>query len=906
MVVAPLGEPAPIGGAAGTAGRAAGVRRTRVVEGPLAFRMGRADAAFDGDAGVQIMTLPQLAARLAGGFISAAGAQDLVAAIRTALDHGGLRELDGVRRLPGAARAVAATLTKVWHADLALAQFASRSARLADLADIERRVRSSLPAGVLAPRDLRDAALARTVHAGAVLGAVELDRPTAVAPVWRPLLRDLAAMVPLSLRDPGMADTGWFPGPVVAAGREPAAAVTVVSCADPRAETVEALRAVRELIASGRARPAEIAVCAAATDDHDGHFAVLARDLPLHFSHGVPVLASPEGQLCAALADVLVSGLGQGAVRRLFAHARGHPGALAALAPDWALGVRPGAALLDPGAWRRALAAAAGARRGGRDPAPVVMPVLELLARGTDAAAEAGRLLLSGRAGALWDEALRRAPAAALEFSLQDMRVPDGRDPASCAVWCPASHLAPRPRPFVRLIGMTAQSWPRRAAENPLLPAHILPASVLDPDPVGERDRRAFAAITRHASAACVLSASRRNAAGSRLAPSPLVPRDAAVVALRSTRIPRHAFNEADRLQARPAEAAATAAIAAATQCWRNWHHGAVTAHDGRVRRDHPLIVAALAGVQSAASLRLMLRTPLAFVWRHALGWRPGSDEDQPLVLDPRAYGELVHALLKDTVDRLEPVPGFGRASPDEVAAALAAATATVGAAWPLVRSVPPALLWRHTLDAAAAMALRALTLDDAFQPGTRSFTELAFGGAAAPSPPPAALPWPPGAEVVIPGTGVRLQGIIDRLDVTGDRRAARVTDYKTGPAPRHAARIVLGRGAELQRVCYALAVRTLIVDARRVVARLVFLGDDDPAIEPLRDVDDAIAGLAAHVTAASAVLTAGMAVPNGEASGEHDEFRLALPAAADGYFQIKQAAFRRALGALTRIWGSP
>ena len=67
-----------------------------------------------------------------------------------------------------------------------------------------------------------------------------------------------------------------------------------------------------------------------------------------------------------------------------------------------------------------------------------------------------------------------------------------------------------------------------------------------------------------------------------------------------------------------------------------------------------------------------MLRDPLAFVWRYALGWRVVPDDDQPLTLDARAYGELVHELLKRTVDALEPVPGYARASRQEIEAALA------------------------------------------------------------------------------------------------------------------------------------------------------------------------------------------------------------------------------------------
>ena len=64
-------------------------RRTIVVEGPLAFRMRRIVAARRSEAGIQIMTLPQLAARLAGGFMRPARSQDLDPAIRTALEAGG-------------------------------------------------------------------------------------------------------------------------------------------------------------------------------------------------------------------------------------------------------------------------------------------------------------------------------------------------------------------------------------------------------------------------------------------------------------------------------------------------------------------------------------------------------------------------------------------------------------------------------------------------------------------------------------------------------------------------------------------------------------------------------------------------------------------------------------------------
>jgi hypothetical protein len=120
------------------------------------------------------------------------------------------------------------------------------------------------------------------------------------------------------------------------------------------------------------------------------------------------------------------------------------------------------------------------------------------------------------------------------------------------------------------------------------------------------------------------------------LAASPLVPHGVRTTTLKRARIPRHAFSEADRLLARPDDAAASPAIAAADACWRNWRRPAVTSHDGLVRTDHPIIARAFGQAQSATSLRLILRDPLAFVWRYALGWRSLVEDEQPLSLDAR------------------------------------------------------------------------------------------------------------------------------------------------------------------------------------------------------------------------------------------------------------------------------
>ena len=120
-------------------------RRSVVIDGPLAFQMRRLAAARNGECGVQIFNLPELAAHLAGGFAYPAPKELLEPAIQASLDEGGFEELDGVRHLPGMTRAVARSLRRAWNADVELNEVARRvgAPRVADLATIEQRVRRS-------------------------------------------------------------------------------------------------------------------------------------------------------------------------------------------------------------------------------------------------------------------------------------------------------------------------------------------------------------------------------------------------------------------------------------------------------------------------------------------------------------------------------------------------------------------------------------------------------------------------------------------------------------------------------------------------------------------------------------------------------------------------------------------
>jgi hypothetical protein len=69
--------------------------RTSVIGGNLAFQMRRAAAARANECGLQILTLPQLAARLAGGFTTPLAMEELDLAVQRALAEGGFLRTRG-------------------------------------------------------------------------------------------------------------------------------------------------------------------------------------------------------------------------------------------------------------------------------------------------------------------------------------------------------------------------------------------------------------------------------------------------------------------------------------------------------------------------------------------------------------------------------------------------------------------------------------------------------------------------------------------------------------------------------------------------------------------------------------------------------------------------------------------
>ena len=165
------------------------VRHTIIVHNRLARRTHRTQAAIDAQQGLQLYTMDQLAARLAGGFLQPIDDDALNVALAAALVTP-LGDLDAIKELPGFRRAAAATLARAWRAGLDLtAEIAAAStgiaaARLGSLATLEREVLKQLPVNQRRPRDLVAAALGRVRHSRVLFGQIEIHGHTEMSLPW--------------------------------------------------------------------------------------------------------------------------------------------------------------------------------------------------------------------------------------------------------------------------------------------------------------------------------------------------------------------------------------------------------------------------------------------------------------------------------------------------------------------------------------------------------------------------------------------------------------------------------------------------------------------------------------------------------------------------------------------------
>lgn len=370
---------------------------------------------------------------------------------------------------------------------------------------------------------------------------------------------------------------------------------------------------------------------------------------------------------------------------------------------------------------------------------------------------------------------------------------------------------------------------------------------------------------------------------------------------------PEHAASASDRLLARPAEFASLPGARAALGTWIEWHTDAITVHDGLVRANHPLLLRALNRRQSASSLVKLLRDPLGYLWTYGFGWSEPEETDEPLTLDPLAFGNLLHEVLQETVTLLETSrqEGFAGASADEVKQAISTATSNVAGRWIETLPVPPPIIWQRKCAEAADLAETALSHRDESLPGQHSWAEIPFGGdrraEVLDDEARAALPWDPMAAVNIPGTEIQIGGSIDRLDLAGDRARARVTDYKSGRLRGRPPQ--LKGGAELQRCLYAYAVKALVAGGPEVEAQLLYPRRDVNGL-PLENPEATLAKLTAFLTAASGSFTAGNALPGPAADEEWYDLAFALPGGAkESYLATMKPLVAERLGAIAPLW---
>jgi len=887
------------------------MRNTIVVHGRLAMRGTRLRVARARAIGTQVLSIEHVAARLAGGFSEVVDMATLRAAVAKVLSGVDLGELEPIKALPGFPRAAAASLMKLWMSGIDTD--AMTDARIAAMARLGNAVPAALPATMKPPHQIVAEALGRVRFAPAVLGPVRVEGMTELHPIWRDLLFAIAEHVPVTWAAGPREVPTWLAGTRIAVERsEPASpALYAVSCATARHEVIEAIRWARSLL-SQNVPAHEIAVATTSTADYDDHFKALAGDagLPIHFVHGIAAVHTADGQAAAALADILLRGLSQKRVRRLIDLIRRTSDALEKLPENWEDALPPDAALTTVERWKQAFRR----RAWGEQVADIMMPVIELLSKGIPVAREAGERLLRGRALLIWERALVDGPASALDQTIESLRIDDDYEPFSSIAYMSAEALATMPRTHVRLLGLTSRAWPRGISEDGLIPDHVIPTRRLDPLPLAEQDRRDFATILATTSGSrsprgveisrgsVTLSWARRDAEGRKLGISPLVPKELAENPrhLRLTAKPHHAMSEADRLLARPEEFATTAHAISAIACWDDWHDTQITPHDGLVRANHPRILAALRRTHSATSLRKLLRDPLGFVWQYALGFAAPEFDDEPLTLDSRQFGNLLHEVLQRTVESLEEKGGLARVPVEVVRKTIEAHAVEAGTRFQVTHPVPPQLIWHATMSSVVAMAEAALFLDLEPLDGQVSYTEVPFGGGF--ENPRANAPWNPATVVHVPGTDIRIKGYIDRLDLSADGRTARVLDYKSGKVPKNIEQCRLLGGKEIQRCLYGFAVRALLGPEVSIESALIYPRGNVYA--RLENPDETLERLAGYVRTAADVIRSGKCLPGEDARDEFNDLMFALPAnARSTYLKRKTLAIDTALGAAIEIW---
>lgn len=897
-------------------------RETRVVVGRLAMKSEQLRIARAGKVGVDVVSVEALAERLAGGFVKVVKTSEVRQAVSAVVQSTDLGELNSIKELPGFPAAAANTLMRVWKSGLDLSDF-SGDGRIKAIMSLETAVRAVLPGGRMPPVDIVRTALTRCDKAKAIFGRVSFKGMTELHAVWRDLLFGMHEAGVEILWDCGPAPVPeWLGGRVRLGKRSPfLPAVEAVSCATARHEAMEALRWARKLLSEG-VPASDIGIATVSTSDYDDYLHDLARNFEpgLHFAQGVPISRTASGQMCAALADILLRGISQKRIRRLISLVGFHErGPFEKLDPDWGSFLPVTAALSTDVRWERAF----GEVEGAEEAAEILMPLVRLLQGGTGIAAEAGEFVFSAsaehvrKAKSVWQRALESGPASSLDSTLSALRdsEEDREHPQSLTqvVYMPAADLAASPRKHVRLIGMSSRAWPRKSSEDALIPDHVIPAADLDPFPLSKVDKSDFLTILAATQKSVSISWPRRDSEGRQLGISSLLDEDVGKLTaplkaardeknlkrLRLHGTPEHAYTESDRLFSRPSEFAKTQHGRVSASCWKSWRSSGLSGHDGLLRADHPAVIAALQNIQSPTSLKRLLRDPQGYVWRYALGFSAPEYEDDPITLDARQFGNITHGILQLAVEALEKHGGLVNATDQNIESEVHHAAASVGMRFEIGQPVPPALIWQSSMENAYRFCVEALKNRFPALPGQKTFVEVPFGSDRVRR---TEMPWDTSAHFEIPKTDIKISGVVDRVDLSGDGKQARSIDYKSGRTPSKLSEIGIGGGSELQRSIYGYAIKSLLPDVESVEALLYY--PSDLAHAPLANMDEVLEDVAFALMTAKRGLGAGASLPGVDASDRFNDLAFALPANAEAnYIERKRELFDERLGLATAVW---
>jgi len=234
----------------------------------------------------------------------------------------------------------------------------------------------------------------------------------------------------------------------------------------------------------------------------------------------------------------------------------------------------------------------------------------------------------------------------------------------------------------------------------------------------------------------------------------------------------------------------------------------------------------------SASALETYARCPFRYFLNTVLGVVLQEDPELLLTIQPRERGALLHEILHDFFSRLQAEQRLPLATqaPQALFQLLQTVAQAHFAAFAVTRATGLPVVWE--VEQARLLEQLTLLLTWEIENGQDFFPtafEVQFGTENVRT---TSTILPPDAVRfgLDDGSAIHLRGRIDRIDVSGDARRARILDYKSG-------KLVRGRfagGTVLQLPLYLHAVRSLRPDLQWVGADYVYVNRAEQTHQPL------------------------------------------------------------------------